>query len=248
MVLPCEDNLLRNMTLDRPAARITRYDYLPRDIEHGLTTVIEKEIDLQRRLEVLKRELSVQYDYQPFSAYRSIDKYNSGRLDTVNTGAFLRNVGHYASEMELIAIIRRIDTNGDASITFSEFSEFMRPAIPAPRMSVASSPPRASSASRYSASSPLKSSSPVRPHSANRTAARSSPVRASPVRASPSRKPVLRLHDEDELIHSLKDLCNYEQELENAKIQLALKSDFNISDAFGIFDVPRYGTVSSYDL
>ena len=36
MVLPCEDNLLRNMTLDRPSARIGRYDHLPRDIELAL--------------------------------------------------------------------------------------------------------------------------------------------------------------------------------------------------------------------
>ena len=59
MFLPCEDNVLRNITLDRPSRRVTRYDYLPRDIELSITNVIEKEIDLQRRLEILKRELEV---------------------------------------------------------------------------------------------------------------------------------------------------------------------------------------------
>jgi len=249
MVLPCEDNLLRNMTLDRPSARVGRYDHLPRDIELALTSVLEKEIDLQRRLEILKRELEVQYDYSPFAAFRSIDRYNSGRVDTVNTGAFLRQNGHYASEMELLAIIRRIDTDGDACITYSEFAEFVRSANPAPRM-VPSPPPRATSASRYRATSPLKSSSPARAYSASRSrpVVHSSPVRGSPVRTSPVRKPLLRMHDEDELVHNLKELCNLEQELESAKIQLALKSDFNISDAFGVFDVPRYGTISSYEL
>lgn len=247
MVLPCEDNLLRNMTLDRPSARVGRYDHLPRDIELALTSVIEKEIDLQRRLEILKRELEVQYDYSPFAAFRSIDRYNSGRMDTVNAGAFLRQNGHYASEMELLAIIRRIDTDGDACVTYSEFAEFVRPAIPAPRM-VPSPPPRATSAGRYRATSPLKSSSPARAYSATRTAARSSPVRSSPVRASPSRKPLLRLHDEDELVHSLKELVNLEQELESAKINLALKSDFNLIDAFDIFDTNRNGRLDHYEL
>lgn len=218
IVLPCEDNYLRNRTLDRPSRHVSRYDYLPRDIELALASVIEKEIDLQRRLETLKRELEVQYDYSPYAAFRSIDRYNSGRIDQVNVGSFLRQNGHYASELELLAIVRRIDTDGDAVILYSEWAEFVRAAYPAPRP-LASTPPRPSSAARYGASSPLKSSSPIRPSSAGRSGARySSPVRPaasiSPSRLSPSRKPILRIYDEDELVHGLKDLCNQEQELE----------------------------------
>ena len=145
--------------------------------------------------------------------------------------------------MELLAIVRRIDTDGDANLTYSEWAEFLRAAFPQPRPA-ASSPPRATSAARGN-TSPLKSSSPQRSMSANRT----SPARnSSPVRTSPSRKPVLRVYDEDELIHGLKDLCNQEQELENAKILLAQKHDFNIRDAFDIFDVPRYGQIDDFQL
>ena len=210
MVLPCEDNYLRNRTLDRPSRHVGRYDFLPRDIELALANVFEKEIDLQRRLESLKRELEVQYDYSPYAAFRSVDRYNSGRVDQVNLGAFLRQNGHYASEMELLAIVRRMDTDGDAILLYSEWADFLRPASPSPRPTY--SPPRASSPGpRMGSSSPLKSSSPFRSSSANRTAARqSSPVRASvsPSRTSPTRKPILRVYDEDELIHGIKDLCN----------------------------------------
>ena len=59
MFLPCEDNILRNVTLDRPSRRVGRYDCLPRDIELAMTAVLEKEIDFARRLEVLKRELQI---------------------------------------------------------------------------------------------------------------------------------------------------------------------------------------------
>jgi len=161
MFLPCEDNFLRNVTLDRPSGRVGRYDHLPRDIELAITAVIELEIDLQRRLEGLKRELELQYDYSPFAAFRSIDRYNSGRMDTVNTGSFLRQNGHYASEMELLAIIRRFDTDGDAVVNYTEFAEFVRRAFPSP--SVGGSPPRASSANRTAGrgnTSPLKNTSP----------------------------------------------------------------------------------------
>ena len=171
----------------------------------------------------------------------------------MNIGSFLRQNGHYASELELLAIVRRIDTDGDAIILYSEWAEFVRAAFPAPRP-LASTPPRPASATRFRSSSPLKSSSPVRPASASRVGRYSSPIRPaatasiSPSRLSPSRKPILRIYDEDELVHGLKDLCTQEQEIETAKIQLAQKHDFNLRDAFDIFDVPRYGAIDSYQL
>jgi Ca2+-binding EF-hand superfamily protein len=70
----------------------------------------------------------------------------------------------------------------------------------------------------------------------------------SPSRTSPSKKPILRITDEDELVHALKELCDLERELETAKINLANKSDFNLTDAFNIFDQARYGSVSVYDI
>jgi len=83
VILPCEDNLLRNITLDRPARRIGRYEYLPRDIELCTVAILEKEIDIQRKLEVLKRDLHIQYDYSVSSCFRSLDRYNQREVDTV---------------------------------------------------------------------------------------------------------------------------------------------------------------------
>lgn len=222
-----------------------------------MTTVVEKEIDLQRKLEALKRELEVQYDYSPFAAFRSVDRYNSGLVTSVNLGAFLRQNGHFASEMELLAIIRRIDTDGDASVDYNEFAEFVRPLVPVARPVLAGPipPPRVVVTSPVRPGSPLRSSSPARvvEVSPRRTVVEVSPGRrvvyddpipprvipapyvpvvVHPGRLSPSRKPVLPLYQEDELIHSLKEQCNLEQEIETAKINLAHKPDFNLVDAF----------------
>ena len=254
ILLPCEDNLLRNITLDRPSRRVGRFEFLPRDIEIGITTVIEKEIDLQRKLEALKRELEVQYDYSPFAAFRSVDRYNSGMITSVNLGAFLRQNGHFASEMELLAIIRRIDTDGDASIDYNEFAEFIRPLIPVARPVLAPVPPPrvVVTAPPLRPGSPLRTSSPRRvvevspgrrvvveepprvvyPPAVYPPPYAPVPVALSPARLSPSRKPVLPLYQEDELIHSLKEVCNLELEIETAKINLAHKPDFNLVDAF----------------
>lgn len=132
IVLPCEDNLLRRITQERPVLRVGRYDYLPRDIESALTDLIERELDLHRRQEILKGDLEVRYDYSSYAAFRAIDKYNEGYINTFNLSGFLKNNGHYASEKELLAIIRRIDTDGDAKLSYSEFADFIRSSEPRP--------------------------------------------------------------------------------------------------------------------
>ena len=57
ILLPCEDMVLRNITIDRPSRRVARFEMLPRDIEVCMTAILEKEIELQRRIETLKRDL-----------------------------------------------------------------------------------------------------------------------------------------------------------------------------------------------
>lgn len=51
-------------------------------------------------------------------------------IDTYNLKNFLRNNGHFASDRELLNIIRRIDTDGDAKLSYEEFAEFLRISIP----------------------------------------------------------------------------------------------------------------------
>ena len=269
MLLPCTDNLLRNITLDRPSFRVGRFDSLPYDIERALLDILEKEIDLMRRLDILKRELEIRYDFSSLAAYRSIDRYNDGRINTFNLGTFLRSVGHYASETELLAIVRRVDTDGDAQLSYSEFAEFIRSSNPPSRSIIeeAERAERAASAERYRRrllesrnTSPLRPAtsprafsatrhtSPLRPASPYR---HTSPARASPepVRySSPSRKPVLNLRDEDELVNGLRDLIRTENDIEREKVSLALKPDFNLTDAFKIFDVNYMGSITVTDL
>jgi Ca2+-binding EF-hand superfamily protein len=67
---------------------------------------------------------------------------------------------------------------------------------------------------------------------------------------SPSRRiqPVLRLEEEDELVRALREHITLEREIENAKIQLAQRPDFNLFDAFRIFDIDSRGWISIGDL
>ena len=63
---------------------------------------------------------------------------------------------------------------------------------------------------------------------------------SSPLR----RQLVLRLEDEDELIRAMRESISYERELETAKTSLVMKPDFNLFDAFRIFDVDSRGWIS----
>ena len=127
MFLPCEDNLLRDSTLSRVAPAVLSHELLPRDIESAMCDVLEKEIVLQRRLEDLKSDLGALIEYSSVSAFYTIERFTrSGVLNTVNIGDFLRSQGHYASETELVAIVRRIDTDGNCTISSGELSEFLR--------------------------------------------------------------------------------------------------------------------------
>jgi Ca2+-binding EF-hand superfamily protein len=269
MVLPCEDNLLRKITQERPSYRVSRYDFLPRDIENALASVIEKEIDLQRRLDLLKGDLDIRYDYSTYAAFKSVDKYSEGFINTYNLGLFLKNNGYYANEREILAIIRRIDTDGDAKLSYSEFSDFLnsvqsRAVVEERRSASQERGNRSFYESRHG--SPLKNQStyqsPARSHSAyGRRAStplrdslhesRISPLKESlaVIRGSPVRKqPLLRLEDEDELVRSLREQISLEKEIENAKISLVQRPDFNLFDAFRIFDIDAKGYINFIDL
>ena len=101
-MLPCEDNLLRNITCERPAHRVGKYDNLPCDVERSFRELLELEIDLFRRLEHLRKNLEARADYSSLSAYRAVDKFNDGQITIHNLASFLRSQGYYPQQKELV--------------------------------------------------------------------------------------------------------------------------------------------------
>ena len=126
---------------------ILRHEGLPRDIELAMCDVIEKEIALQRTLESCKADLAACVEYNSSSAFATIDALRLGVLTTVNVNDFMRSQGAILTELELVAIIRRMATDGNCAITLGEFAEFMRPLVGVKLVSV--SPVRTVS-TRYS--------------------------------------------------------------------------------------------------
>ena len=55
-------------------------------------------------------------------------------------------------------------------------------------------------------------------------------------------------YEEEELVEAMKELISLEHELEVAKQNLGLRADFNLYDAFKIFDPTNYGQIALIDI
>ena len=73
----------------------------------------------------MKREVLAN-GHSPLTLYRCVDKKHSSAIDTVNLGKFFEDNGKTINDKELLTIIRRLDTNGDATINLSEWTEFLK--------------------------------------------------------------------------------------------------------------------------
>lgn len=91
--------------------------------------------------------------------------------------------------------------------------------------------------------SPLRSPRSRNPYRPERATYEGGSPRNPPV-GYPKSDATLRHHEEKELVTALNDLLNMELELENRKIDLALKPDFNLMDLFRMFDIEGKGYIT----
>ena len=112
-MLPCDDMFLRSLATQRPNYPVSRYDRLPMIIEKELASLLDKEIRYHHRLERSKAELQKRYDFSTLAAFDSVDTLRRGCITNEAVQSFLKVNGYYATEQEVIAIIRRLDVDAD---------------------------------------------------------------------------------------------------------------------------------------
>jgi len=69
------------------------------------------------------------HGYNINAAWRALNVNKKDEITYFDLYDFFASNQHNMSEDELMSIIRRIDTEGDAMINFNEFAEFMRPNV-----------------------------------------------------------------------------------------------------------------------
>ena len=166
----------------RPTYRVGRFDYLPSTIEYDLTNLLMKEISFMRKLEDVKMEIQKRYDYGTYTAFRTVDRLNESYINIDNLKTILKYHSYYLTDRDLLAIIRRIDTDGDAKISYGEFSEFMKLEAPVYKA--------------LDLEYDLRSRSMSEKKRMNVSVNNSSPLRSSMREASPAKKNVTFIQEE----------------------------------------------------
>jgi len=303
LVLPRTNTVLREIATQRDSYHVAEDEILPYEVELGLAKILDKEVNLSRKVELLKEDLVSRYDFNLRTIHEIVAEAGEGRIDYDALYAFLQKNNISVIERDVVALLRRTDVDRDGRLSYSEFTESVLPIdeyqrklaqspnlprkVASPtRLSV--SPSRVASAHRtnksisgttnvFSPSSKKltnydyysyvsesnrksatlrKSLSPTRTTRAADEASYSTPTRtknvASPSRTkSPSRlEPTspMKGNEEEQLAKGLREQIENDQELENARNKLALQDDFNLFDAFRLFDLTEKGFVTRLEL
>ena len=76
---------------------------------------------------MMKGQVRLSPDWNSKAAFHLLDSQQHNYITHYNLFGFLKSNGWEASESELIAIIRRMDENGNGKIEFKEFSNVFQP-------------------------------------------------------------------------------------------------------------------------
>jgi len=108
--------------------RLSSDQALPPSLERELCALLyEGELLSFRSCEERRLDLVRRHDFSTYACFRSIDELNEGEINIDNMRAFIKRAGHYPSEEEVVAIVRRLDTQGKSSVAYAEFSEAVKP-------------------------------------------------------------------------------------------------------------------------
>jgi Ca2+-binding EF-hand superfamily protein len=118
--LPATNPAVRKNALIRPAKRITY------DVEYSLVRLVEREAYFHRDLEERRRLLSSRPDFSVLSCFQAIISPGSYIEDT-HLYTYLSKQEYFVLLEDIDAILRRVDTDGDSKISYTEFLEALLP-------------------------------------------------------------------------------------------------------------------------
>jgi Ca2+-binding EF-hand superfamily protein len=128
VVLPRTNSVLRTICTQRDSYFVADDEVLLYEIEHGLAKILDKEVALSRRVELLKEDLVSRYDFSLRGSYEALVEAGDGRVDYDAFYRFLQKNSIPVIEKDILALLRRVDADRDGRLTFSEFCDAITPA------------------------------------------------------------------------------------------------------------------------
>ena len=83
--------------------------------------------DGERQIEIVRQILCEQVDFEPYAAFKRIDRPRKGALDALDVVRFLEDNKVHYSENNCQAFIRRYDADNDGLLTYNEFLSAVLP-------------------------------------------------------------------------------------------------------------------------
>lgn len=126
MVLTCKDRHLRCEAQRRQPNRCGSFGPLDPSVEHLLVRIFVNEVDLQKRVLLLMKDLKRQPGYSIQTVFNTVDSMNEKFWNPANISEFfLHSCGVSLIMPEVYAIIRRMSTHMDARVAIDEFAAFV---------------------------------------------------------------------------------------------------------------------------
>lgn len=85
---------------------------------------------LETQLDILKQELCLRSDYSALDHFRCIDVTGKGTIREGDLAVFLRSTDSTITTQNISAIFRRLDTDEDGIVSFSDFLDLIIPTDP----------------------------------------------------------------------------------------------------------------------
>jgi len=98
-------------------------------VEKGLADFFERELNVHIKMEMLKHQLHKCADWNTRAAFNLLDSQRQGFINHFNLYGFLNQNSYDASDEELIAVIRRIEGQGNGTVEYEEFVQGFDPII-----------------------------------------------------------------------------------------------------------------------
>ena len=86
-----------------------------------------KELKYAQEIEQMKQQLAIHPDYNVERLFCEIDVQRSNYIDCHNLKSFLIKCSYLPNDNLLLAIIRRMDLDGDAKLNYLELADSLRP-------------------------------------------------------------------------------------------------------------------------
>lgn len=127
IVLPQEQEALKRRVLNREAYPRMSRPRLPYDVEYSLARLFEEELRYFRSAADDRIQLINSIDFSALNCFKALDDNSQGYLDFESVDGFLRDLGMPIGEAEIDGLFRRVDTDKDRRISYSEFVDAVTP-------------------------------------------------------------------------------------------------------------------------